>query len=627
MILNGRFHLVAWGYTPRLMSADPLQRLCAAFQQAIVLVLGDSFAGTDPVIRASSKPEHGDFQCNVAMGLGKRLGRKPRELAEELVAAVDLADLALTPEVAGPGFINIQLNPEAIATAIMDMDTDSLGVQEDEAPGVVVIDMCGVNVSKQMHVGHLRSTIIGDAFARILGRLGHDVRRENHLGDWGLPIAMVLHLIRSRSIDPAKLSLTDLDVIYRDAQALAKADHAGLVAAHAKQVGQHHIAELETQNEAANEFRAAAGETLVALQSGDGELVRDWKTLVEITLDAMNEAVELLGVHLNPEDNRGESFYRDRLPAVLEWFESQSLCHEDNGAMVVSFADRKRPLLIRKSDGGFLYATTDLAAVRVRSQETKATQCIYVVDARQKDHFKDIFDAATLAGWDQTPDGRHVLYSHTGFGSVLGPDRKPLKTRSGETVTLASLLHEAITRGQTEVRQRAEDPHAPTHELSTKELDTIGRSVGIGAVKYADLANDLVRDYVFDLDRMVAFEGDTGPYLQYAHARIQSIARKAKDDGSGATIILDTPEERQLALTLLRWSDVVHATARSLEPHRIACFLRDVAEKFNGFYQACPVIKTADDSIRRSRLRLADITGRVLADGLNLLGIEAPPRM
>ena len=609
------------------MALDPLQRLITAFQTAIRVVVGDEFRNSNPAIRPAAKPEHGDYQCNAAMALAKRLGRPPREVAEELCAAVDLSGIAETPEVAGPGFINIRLLDGVLIDAVSAMDTDDLGVVHDEDAGVVVIDMCGVNVAKQMHVGHLRSTIIGDAFARILTRLGHDVYRENHLGDWGLPIAMVLYVLRRDGRDFSNITLNDLDETYRAVQAVAKADFQGLVAAKDKRVGPHRIAELEEQNAGAIELRTAAGETLVALQSGQSDLVDNWQSLIDVTLGAMDTALEMLDIKMGPETNRGESFYRNRLGAVLDTFESNNLCVQDDGATIIRFDGRKRPLLIRKTDGGFLYATTDLAACQYRTQETQATRCVYVVDARQKDHFQDVFEAAALAGWNTTPSGQNVTFSHTGFGSVLGNDRKPLKTRGGKNVTLASLLHEAISRGCQEVHMRAEDPHAPTHGLRDDELDAIGRAVGIGAVKYADLSNDLVRDYVFDLDRMVAFEGDTGPYLQYAYARIRSIIRKGGDDGQGAALHITHTEERLLILCLMKWNDVVHGASDNLEPHRIATYLRSLAAAFNAFYQACPVLKASSAELRRSRLRLADLTGRVLADGLDLLGISAPSRM
>jgi arginyl-tRNA synthetase len=609
------------------MALDPVQRLITAFQTAITAVAGDEFKGTNPAIRPAAKPEHGDFQCNAAMALGKQLGRPPREVAAELIEAVNLSGLAETPNIAGPGFINLRLLEGVLIDAATEMDTPNLGVHPDEDRGVVVIDMCGVNVAKQMHVGHLRSTIIGDAFARILTRIGHDVYRENHLGDWGLPIAMVLYALRRDGCDFSTLKLSDLDAAYRTVQAVAKADHRGLSAATAKQVGPHRIAELEEQNTGAMELRSAAGETLVALQSGQPDLVDNWQSLIDVTLGSMNESLDMLGIEMGPETNRGESFYRTRLQGVLDVFESNDLCCQDAGATIVRFTDRKRPLLIKKSDGGFLYATTDLAACQYRTQETCATRCIYVVDARQKDHFQDVFEAAGLAGWNTTPSGQPVQFSHTGFGSVLGHDRSPLKTRGGKNVTLESLLNEAIDRGCREVHKRAADPNAPTHGLTSDELDAIGRAVGIGAVKYADLSNDLVRDYVFDLDRMVAFEGDTGPYIQYTFARIRSIIRKAGDVDHSAPLHVSHAEERLLILCCIKWDSVVHSASENLEPHRIATYLRSLAGAFNAFYQACPVLKAETDEIRRSRLRLADLTGRVLADGLGLLGIGAPDRM
>ena len=411
---------------------------------------------------------------------------------------------------------------------------------------------------------------------------------------------MVLHQLRLNKVDLDRLEIADLDRAYREAQ---KHDDP---------------ASLE-----------GAKQTLVKLQNGDAELLRDWHKLIDCTMRSVYQALEMLNVHLSEDSNRGESFYRDRLAGVVDAFVRSGLAKEDKGAIVVPFTDRERPLLIRKSDGGYLYSTTDLAAVRYRVQELGADRVVYVVDARQRDHFKDVFDAARLIGWTKLPDSTDAEVRHIGFGMVLGEDKTPLKTRSGENVTLKSLLDEAIARGTAEVLKRAEDPLAPTHGLPRSELQAIGRAVGIGAVKYADLTNDLVRDYIFSLDRMIAFEGNTGPYIQYAHARICSIFAKA-GIGMGAArgeLRVSEPAERTLALALLRYGGVVHDVARSLEPHRLCTYLFDLANTFSAFYQECPVLKAEDAATRDSRLRLCDLARRVLADGLNLLGIEAPQRM
>jgi arginyl-tRNA synthetase len=587
------------------MSADPTIMLREAMQRVLAQSLGPEFAAVDPIIRNSDRPDFGDFQSNVAMSLSKQLGKKPRDIASDLAKAAkaELGELVDGIDVAGPGFINFRLAPTALANLTEAMDAKALGVVADTDAHAVAIDLCGVNVAKQMHVGHLRSTIIGDSLARLYERLGRTVFRENHLGDWGLPIAMVLHQLRAANTDFESLTLTDLDRAYREAQQKAAVDEAAL---------------------------EAAKRELVKLQTGDPDLVRDWHRLIECTMREVYRILDQLNVRIGPEHNRGESFFRDRLAGVVEAFEKSGLAARDAGALVVRFADRERPLLIQKSDGGYLYATTDLAAVRFRVQELGADRVIYVVDARQRDHFKDVFDAARLIGWDTTKDGTHAELLHVGFGAVLGKDRKPLKTRSGENVTLQSLVEEAIERGAAEVRTRADDPAAPTHGLPDEEIRAIGRSVGIAAIKFADLSSDLVRDYVFDMDRMIAFEGATGPYIQYAHARICSIFTKASiapgSVGAAPLKILE-PAERALVLALLRYGPTIHTTARSLEPHRLCTYLYELANAYSAFYQACPVLKADNELLRNSRLRLCDLTRRVLADGLEQLGIETPTRM
>ncbi|MHC4649831.1 MAG: arginine--tRNA ligase domain-containing protein, partial [Planctomycetota bacterium] len=436
--------------------SDPLALLDAAFRNAIASVLGDDYQNADPLIRPSQNPAYGDYQANAAMSLAKRAGTNPSQLARKIAdaAAAALEPIADPPEVAGPGFINIRLKPRAVAGMLAAFDTPQLGVGPDPDPQPIAIDLCSVNIAKQMHVGHLRSTIIGDALARILERRGRKVYRENHLGDWGVTIAMVLHELRTAGADLETLSLVDLDAAYRRAQQRAEDP----------------------------EGEAAVKQTLIGLQHGDPDLRRDWQKITDVTMRAVYESFELLSVKLGPEHNRPESFYRDRLPKVVEEFSKAGIAEVDQGAVIVRFTDRERPLIIEKSDGGYLYSTTDLAAIRFRVQELGASRVIYVVDARQRDHFRDVFDAARTIGWDRLADGRRAELVHIPFGSVLGADRKPLKTRSGENVTLSELLQEAVDRGTHEVRQRAAEPDAPTHGLPDEELASIGRMVGIGAV-------------------------------------------------------------------------------------------------------------------------------------------------
>lgn len=611
---------------PLRPACDPATELDARFRAAIHAVAGRD---ADPAIRASGNAKFGDYQMNAAMALAKELGKSPRELADAILKATDLAGIASKCEVAGPGFINITLERAVLESSLASLAASStFGVPPATDPHAVVIDLCGVNVAKQMHVGHLRATIIGDSLARVFERLGRKVWRENHLGDWGLPIAMTLAKLVREKRDFARLTLDDLNAAYRGAQKETATDD--LDAAHEFRCGPHRLAELELQYEPARAAMEDAKKTLIRLQSGDAEIVRLWERLIEVTMEQVYEAARTLHCKLGAENNRGESFFRDRLAGVVDAFAKAGVAKSDRGAMVVPFADRERPLLIQKSDGGFLYATTDLAAVRFRTFELDGDLVVYVVDARQRDHFKDVFDAARLVGWSKTKDGTEATLVHLGFGAVLGADKKPLKTRSGENFTLKDLLDEACERGAAEVMRRAADPNAPTHGLAESELRAIGAAVGIAAVKYADLSGDLTKDYVFDLDRMVAFEGDTGPYLQYAHARIASILSKSGEPADAiarAPFALAEPAERALALHILRYPQMVLDVGRSLETNRVGLYLRTLAELFNAFYQSCPVLKADDASVRLTRLRLCAVARGVLADGLSLYGIVAPDRM
>ncbi|MDP7008045.1 MAG: arginine--tRNA ligase [Phycisphaerales bacterium] len=606
---------------------DPKQTISDAVQASFGRVLGEEYVNANPVVRLSQNQKFGDYQVNGIMGLAKKRGENPRELAQKITEDLDLGGFADSIEVAGPGFINVTLASESLSNLCHAMDNESLGVELDLDSHPVAIDLCGVNVAKQLHVGHLRSTIIGDSLARVFERLGRVVYRQNHLGDWGLPIAMVLERLLRGGVDLDSLTIEHLNSAYKDAQLRAKSDVSGLETAQRIVAGPHRLVELEEQNEGANAALSGAKLILVKLQQGDKDLSASWQKLIDCTMKNVYESLDLLNVKLGAEDNRGESFYRDKLGFVAQAFIDSSLAEEDEGALIVRFQNRDRPMLIRKSDGGFLYATTDLAAVYFRTQELCCDRVIYVVDARQRDHFRDLFDAAQLVGWDKTPDGAAVQLVHIPFGSVLGEDQKPLKTRSGSNVTLSSLLNEAVDRGTSEVVRRSDDPKAPTHGMCREDLETIGRQIGIGAIKYADLSNDLVRDYVFDMDRMISFEGNTGPYIQYACARITSLLEKSGERSFGSDVILETPEERQLVLQLLQYGEVVRTVAHHLEPHRLCTWLYELTDAFSSFYQACPVLRVEDEQVRGSRLRLSDITRRVLIDGLGLLGIEVPQKM
>jgi len=609
------------------MTKDPKQTISGAVQAAFSLVLGNQHKDADPVVRLSQNSKFGDYQINGIMGLAKKVNQNPRELAEKIIEAMDLGEFAQSLEVAGPGFINVTLTSATLVKLCEEMDVPTLGISQSNDLHPIAIDLCGVNVAKQLHVGHLRSTIIGDSLARVFERIGRKVYRENHLGDWGLPIAKVLENLLSTGVDLDTISIEQLNTAYKDAQFIAKDDVRGLETAQNICAGPHRIIELEEQNSGALPAQERAKATLVRLQQGDSDLLSSWQKLIDCTMNEVYISLDLLNVKLGSKHNRGESFYRDRLGDVVDKFVDTKLAQEDGGALVVRFKNRKRPLLIRKSDGGFIYATTDLAAIYFRTQELKCDRVIYVVDARQRDHFKDLFDAAALIGWNKTPDSTDVDFEHIPFGSVLGENKKPLKTRSGSTVTLSSLLNEAIARGKAEVTRRSEDEKSQTYGMSSEELSTIGRQIGIGAIKYADLSNDLVSDYVFDMDRMISFEGNTGPYIQYACARIASLLEKSKETSFSSSIIIDTPQERQLVLALLQYGNVVQSVAQHLEPHLLCLWLHEVTVAFSSFYQACPVLKVDDGAIRGSRLRLSELTRRVIVDGLDLLGIEVPKKM
>jgi arginyl-tRNA synthetase len=564
-------------------------------RDAIARAFGAELADTDPLVRPTQDPRFGDFQANVAMGLGKRLGRKPREIADALVAALDLSGIASRAEIAGPGFVNVRLDDRYLAACAHDAAADRgrLGLPATAAPETVVVDYSGPNVAKEMHVGHLRSTVIGDALARTLVFQGHRLVRRNHVGDWGTQFGMLIeHCVEIG----ARLGVdTDLTELYRTAVARDASDAA---------------------------FSERARARVVALQSGDPETRRWWQELVALSERQFDAVYRRLDVTLTLDDIRGESSYNALLPDVVADLSAKGLARESEGALCVfpeGFTTKEGeplPLIVQKSDGGYLYATTDLAALRQRVLELGAHRLVYVTDARQRQHFQMVFAVARAAGWV----GPDVRVEHVVFGSVLGEDGKPFKTRSGDTVRLAELLDEAEERALAVVVEKNPD-------LGPEERTLVAHAVGIGAIKYADLASDRVKDYVFSWPRMLAMDGNTAPYLQYAYARIRSIFRKAGLDAApAASIVLKEPAERALVIQLLAFEGVVDAVGRTLEPHRMCGYLYDVATAFSAFYEACPVLQ-AEPAIRDSRLVLCELTAGTLAVGLGLLGIETVERM
>jgi arginyl-tRNA synthetase len=553
--------------------------------------------GADPVLRPS---EHADFQANGALALAKRLGRQPRELATEVAAAADLGSMCASVEVSGPGFINLVLADSYIADQVAALAADErLGSRTVDKPARIVVDYSAPNVAKEMHVGHLRSTVIGDALCRVLAHLGHDVVRENHVGDWGTNFGMLIeHLLDVGEAEAIEeLSVGDLDGFYKGARSSFESD-AG--------------------------FRERSRQRVVALQSGDEDTLRLWRILVAQSVGYFEEVYDKLGVLLDDGDIVGESAYNSMLADVVRDLDDAGLLVTSDGARCVfppGFVNRDGeplPLIIQKSDGGYGYATTDLAAIRDRVGRIGADRILYVVGSPQAQHLEMCFSVARSAGW--LP--RDVEAVHVAFGSVLGTDHKMLKSRAGTTVKLVDLLDEAVERAAAAAGERG-------MALSSEERAGVARALGIGAVKYADLSGDRARDYVFDWDRMLAFDGNTAPYLQYAHARIRSVLRQAGEDAPPAAIApaLDEAAERALALAVLGFGDAVDGVAASYAPNRLCAYLFDLATTFTTFYETCPILRAPDLELRRSRLLLARITADVLATGLDLLGIAAPARM
>ncbi len=552
-------------------------------------------AGADPVLRPSDRC---DYQANGVMALAKQVGRPPREVADEIVKACDLEGVA-SVEVAGPGFLNLTLSPQLLDSQLRSLlDDDRLGRARTPAVKRVVIDYSAPNVAKELHVGSLRSTIIGDALARMYRFAGDEVIARNHIGDWGTPFGMLIEHLLDLGEDEAvaSLSMGDLNGFYQAARVKFDADDA---------------------------FKDRSRNRVVTLQSGDPETLRLWRILVDQSIAYFSDIYDRLDILLKPDDAVGESYYNSMLDDVVADLDAAGLLVQSNGAWCVfppGFTNRDNeplPLIVKKSDEGFGYAATDLAAVRDRVSNLHADELLYVVGTPQAQHFDMVYAVARMAGW--LP--QNVRCEHVSFGNVLGPDRRMFKTRSGESVLLAGLVDEAITRADDALVSR----HVDLDELARTALAV---DIARAAIKYADLSGERQHDYVFDLDRMLAFEGDTGPYLQYAHARLRSIFRRLGTPWSPhvTSFALTNEPERHLALGLLAFPEAFDLALASLQPHRLCNYLFDLAQRFTSFYEACPVL-SSEGELRDERLALCDLTARALSLGLSLLGIHAPEQM
>ncbi|CCQ09883.1 Arginyl-tRNA synthetase [Pseudoalteromonas luteoviolacea B = ATCC 29581] len=558
--------------------------------------------GTNPAVTQSTRPQFGDYQINGAMGAAKALKTNPRELAQKIIDNLDVADLAEKVEIAGPGFINIHLKPEFLANRLMTAEQDvKLGVASHAKPQKVVVDFSSPNLAKEMHVGHLRSTIIGDAVVRALEFRGDTVIRQNHMGDWGTQFGMLIaHLedLLNQGVDLEKVALADLETFYRDAKKRFD-DEEG--------------------------FADKARDYVVKLQGGDAHCAKLWQLFIDTSVKHSEEVYGKLNVTLKRDDIMAESAYNDALAGVITTLQAKGLAVEDQGAQVV-FLDElankdgePSAFIVQKSGGGFLYATTDLAACDYRSNQLGADRILIFVDARQSLHFSQVELTARKAGFlrDETS------YEFCPFGTMMGDDGKPFKTRTGGTVKLADLLEEAIGRATEKLAARESD-------LSAEARAEIARKVGIGAVKYADLSKHRTSDYIFNWDSMLSFEGATAPYLQYAYTRVSSIFRKANVDSSNlvGAIVIDEAQEKALALKLLQLEEVLDLMISEATPHVLCGYLYELASLYMSFYEACPILKEdVAKETRESRLILCNLVAKTLATGLDLLGIEVMEQM
>ncbi|OOF51855.1 arginine--tRNA ligase [Rodentibacter genomosp. 1] len=566
-------------------------------KQAMIAAGADE--SCDSLVRQSSKPQFGDYQANGIMAAAKKLGLNPREFAQKVLDHADFSDITEKLEIAGPGFINIFLAPSWIAKKTSDaLAQPNLGIQAEEKQ-TIVIDYSSPNVAKEMHVGHLRSTIIGDAVVRTLEFLGHHVIRANHVGDWGTQFGMLIAYLEKMQNEQANdMELQDLETFYREAKKYYDED--------------------ETFAEKARNY-------VVKLQSGDEYCLAMWKHLVDITMQQNQHNYDRLNVTLTEKDVMGESLYNPMLPNIVEDLKKQGLAVEDDGAFVVYLDEFKNKegdpmgVIVQKKDGGFLYTTTDIAAAKYRYETLKADRALVFSDTRQSQHMQQAWLITRKAGY--VPDSFSL--EHKNFGMMLGKDGKPFKTRTGGTVKLSDLLDEAIERATILINEKSA-------HLSDTEKTAVIEAVGIGSVKYADLSKNRTTDYVFDWDNMLSFEGNTAPYMQYAYTRIRSIFNKVNIDStelSNAEVILQNEKERALAVKLLQFEEAVQTVGKEGTPHILCSYLYELAGVFSSFYEQCPILNAEDEKVKLSRLKLALLTEKTLKQGLTLLGIKTIERM
>jgi len=646
-----------------------LLELKARFRRALA-PLSDDPALLD-LVRPSQDPKFGDYQANFAMPLGKRLNRPPREVAQEVVARLEIDDLCQPPEIAGPGFINLRLNDAALVNRLQAAFADPrLGVAAVPQPQTYVIDYSAPNVAKPMHVGHIRSTVIGDALYRTLAFLGHRVIGDNHIGDWGTQFGMILYGYKNFRDDAALQAapVQELARLYRHVRRLMDyfdaLDQGPQLDRQIAQQEQQIVAQQgTTEKKAAKELRRAEGalaelrgaradlakklaaaqadpafmeqtrqhatirqavlQETARLHADDPENLRLWREFLPACMAEIHGVYQRLGVRFDHE--LGESFYHPLLATVVDELLTQDIAVETDGAIGVFTEGQAAPLLIRKQDGAFLYATTDLATIRYRMEHWKPDAILYVVDHRQSLHFVQLF--ATARRWGYAAD--RVRLEHVSFGTVLGDDGKPFKTRSGDTVGLEGLLDEAVARAGAIVAANDDaKPNGP--ELSPEQRGRIAETVGIGALKYADLAQNRTSDYVFSYDKMLAMNGNTATYMQYAYARVRSIFARGKIDHQqlcGGAIHLDTPAERALGLELLRFGEALELVVTDFRPNQLTNYLFELANRYSTFFEECPVLRAESEELRASRLRLCDLTARTIAKGLELLGIDVVEKM